>query len=171
MSIKETIYAITDAFNSFNQNRKINIEARNLGISIERVDDEINMFRAKHENLVEFVQKQTSNVSLAFSQQLKDLFEAKGNFDSWNGYFELVNESAKAVGQLNEDEDNFLSQLAYRTELLEDYYNSKNEDIQHLLDLTCTKHDVYNLCARNHEATAVIEDAEQAPKFRTYTFN
>ncbi len=162
MSIKHIFHDVADFLMSCNKNRKINIEAANLNIPLETVDTEIDMFRAKHETLIDFVQKQTSETSLFFSEQLADNFEQKGGIEPWGGYFELIQKTAEQVNASSGDKENFLSQLSYRTNLLQEYYETKNEDMQHLLDLTCSKHDVYNLCGRNEKALDIIARNQQA---------
>ena len=133
----------------------LKIETLRRDVDKKEIDEAINGFTGRQDAYLEFVHNNTSETSVKFSDTLLNKYEENNiNLKSWTDYFSLIKET---INNLSTEDDSFLGQFKYRTELFEDFYKSKNEDIKYLLDIFVGENDIYELGLREPKAANIID--------------
>jgi len=139
-------------------------EARKTEFPRERIDNVFEGFENRQNTFREFVQSSSSIASVCFSEQLEEEASSKKQITSWQEYFDLIRTAIKEIDESNliDENDGFLGQLEYRTNIFEGYYKDQHEEMKRLLDIYASKLDIEDLYDRTEEAIRKISSEAAA---------
>lgn len=159
MIIREIFNTVTGHIEATKREILLREKIEKLEIAPELIYDEMDAFTARQENFEDFSKTQSSLTSRVFTATLMDnLQKHGGDINSWKEYFSLIHQSIDDVKNDDEieDEDNYLNQLEWRMEFLENHYNGRSQPMKDMLDIFASKRDIHDLCIRDYEANIKI---------------